>query len=124
VQNGTAERLERQVEADDRRRRIAVDTEAIFAHRMDHEVVAVDLVALGRGSTHETESSAVVADVEGRRGEGGVGRAGASGQLGHVGGDVNGRPVPEPRDDRRIGIEAGHDERLSSFRSPTPRQMR
>jgi hypothetical protein len=76
--------VEGQVEAHHGRGGAGVYLEGVYVDRVDDEVVAVDLVASGRGGAAEVLGAEVVADVEGAVVEALRG-AGVGGQLGDGG---------------------------------------
>src|SRR5690625_4067977 len=119
-----ADRVEEQVEADERRRGVLVDLQG-GVERVDDEEVPVRPVSGRRCRSDELVRACVVADGDrALRQQTAVGGAGSRGELRRVRGEVRDRPVPEARARGRVRVEARDGDRLRDLGDPGPRHMR
>ena len=116
--------VEDQVEAEHGVRDRVVDPEALLGDGVDDEEVPVHLVSGGRRRAHEPAYAAVVDEHEGVAGEARALGAGAGVERGHVGGQVDERPVPEAVRGGGVGVVAGDRVALRALRRAAPRQLR
>lgn len=92
-------------------------------HRVNGVEVTVWAMAGGRVRTVVPLDAAVAGEHDRADAEA-LFRARAGGQFSHVGGDVEGGPVPEPGCGRRVWVETGHREGLCALRGTGPGQLR
>src|SRR5581483_12502459 len=119
------QRVEVQVEADDRSRSVGFHLQLFLRDREDGEDIAMRMIVGRRAGADITGFADIVAGHE--RALRQLRRAGVAGierQLGGGGRNVDDQPVPEAAAGRRIRIEAGQGKALGSIRRARPGQLR
>src|SRR5436190_24319139 len=119
------ERVEMELEADDRGRGVGGDRQRVLLHGEQGELVAVRAVALGRAGAAIARLAEIGAGLQRafrQQARGGI--AGVELEFADGGRDVDHHPVPEARAGRRVGVEAVDGEAPGAGRRSRPRELR
>src|SRR5215472_2042645 len=121
---GLGQRVEVEIEADNRRRRVGLHVELVRLYGEHGEQITVRVGPWRRARTAVAGRTEIGAGRQRARWQLAAARASTFGQLSDVGWDVDDEPVPKAGAGRRIRIVAGDGKTFRSLRRVRPLEMR